>query len=388
MKRGVELKPQWPSTLNVLSSKTALKITEVICQNPLVAVSEKLDGSNLCVSSKGWVGTRKVILIQDLKTEEIEKIKFNRSSLTSLKELGPKVEKLHQDLSSQLECETFQTLIYGEWLQARTSRSQQDLFNYKGRGFKNNYFYAFGLGLYFDEQVPSDAIKEIENKIKDKLEWSTAETDKENKLLLAIFGNRLKTFMNKHEIETAPLLCECSLDSALTNKALIDELLNRKIEGFILTSQDLILKWKFVENNSNRASQIEALEVLKTKIEDPLLQEVISALEKVGLDQSSAEPEQPRKRPEKHLYARLLRSAETKFPKLEDQYENSSSIAEHQLIYNKVKKRLENEIQQDLELLGYSLEDSYLGEVETFVARILTSRTVNWNRKKERLKPT
>ena len=84
MERGEELKPKWPATPNILSAKTAFKIKDVISSNPCVVVSEKLDGSNLCISSKGWVGTRNVILIQDLKTEDLGKIKFNRASLSSL----------------------------------------------------------------------------------------------------------------------------------------------------------------------------------------------------------------------------------------------------------------------------------------------------------------
>ena len=84
MKRGEELKPKWLTTPNILSAKTASKVKEVINLNPRVTVSEKLDGSNLCISSKRWVGTRNVILIQDLKTENLGKIKFNRASLSSL----------------------------------------------------------------------------------------------------------------------------------------------------------------------------------------------------------------------------------------------------------------------------------------------------------------
>jgi len=386
MERGEELKPKWPATPNILSAKTAFKIKDVISSNPRVVVSEKLDGSNLCISSKGWVGTRNVILIQDLKTEDLGKIKFNRASLSSLKKIGPQVEKVHQTLTSELERSDFQTLIYGEWLQTRTSRSQEDIFDYRRRHFKDNYFYAFGLGVYFEEQIEEAEKERIENKIRNELKWGTIESEQKNQLLLAIFGCDLKLFLNHHEIETVPLLTESSLDSVITNKFLIQELLNHRVEGFVLTSQNLILKWKFVEGEK-RESQIEAIQILGTEIKDPALKEVISALEKIGLHQpDQPDVREPAARPERRLYARLLRSAETKFPKLEDQYDSSTSVKERQIIFRDLKKRLEEELKLDLELLGYSLEETYQGEIEAFTAQILTNRTTNWNKKLERKK--
>ena len=383
MKKGTEFKLQWPSTPSVLSIKTTGLIEEVLKENPLVTVSEKLDGSNICISSGGWIASRRVILVEDFKSGEIDKVRFNRASLQCFKSIGPKVITIHNTLASSLGIANFQTLIYGEYLQDGTATTQEDLFSYKERHFKPNHFYAFGLAIYFDQKLNEEQKTEIRENFEEKLQWELLTSQEPNQFMITLFGKKLQTFLQSNGLETVPLLTVCSLDSALTNKTLINDLLEQRVEGFILTSKDRIFKWKFVESG-NRHSQIEAIKVLKTDVTDPSLAEVVGALEKVGLNCSKrTEQRQPTKRPGGKLYSRLFKSAETKFPKLEDQYDNASSEQERNAVRTEFKLQLQKEIEADLVELGYSLKESHQEEIGKFLEAILVTRTENWTKKFE-----
>ena len=51
-------------------------MVELINENPIALVSEKLDGSNLSISSNGIIASRRKILLVNPKIEELSKTKF------------------------------------------------------------------------------------------------------------------------------------------------------------------------------------------------------------------------------------------------------------------------------------------------------------------------
>ena len=60
---------------------------EMLQESPISVVSEKLDGSNLSVSSNGVIASRRQILLVDPKPEDLNRTKFCGEPLTSLESI-------------------------------------------------------------------------------------------------------------------------------------------------------------------------------------------------------------------------------------------------------------------------------------------------------------
>ena len=126
MIKGARLKYQWPSTPNVVSILSTDQIKETLNKNPIVSVSEKLDGSNICISSNGWIASRRVILVNNFFEDDLSTVKLVGSSLSSLKQFEENIRAIHGELQRCIKIQDFQTLLYGEWLQHRTAVSFED----------------------------------------------------------------------------------------------------------------------------------------------------------------------------------------------------------------------------------------------------------------------
>jgi hypothetical protein len=65
-KAGSEFLLQWPQIPGVLSVATTSLVQELLVRNPTVTVTEKLDGSNLCLSSADWIASRRRVILGPL----------------------------------------------------------------------------------------------------------------------------------------------------------------------------------------------------------------------------------------------------------------------------------------------------------------------------------
>jgi len=378
MNKGQELKLQWPSTPNVLSIKTTDLIQSQLIRDPLVTVSEKLDGSNVCLSSQGWIASRRVIIVEDLFDEDLSKVKLNNSPLSKLNSFKTKIVDIHDKLKTTLKRSDFQTLVYGEWLQNRTATTQQDRFDYKKRGFETSQFYAFGLAVHFNGELSKSENDQMRTVLQTEQGWIFAANEELPQLHTATLNQRLQAFFKDHNVSTAPVLAECSLGFALTNRAFIEDLVKQKVEGFILTSDNLMLKWKFVDK-VDKTYHIEALNVLKSKAQGSSVINVIEALEEVCLNSKSEIKHQPKKKPDKQLYSKLFKSAETKFPKIENVFENLVTKEERATVQERYRADFKREMKNDLVELGYDLENEYDEGINKFVDSIFQRRSDNWS---------
>ena len=115
---GAEFQLQWPQILGVLSVTSVDQVQTHLKSNPTTTVTEKLDGSNLCISSESWVASRRRVILDRPTEEELKKNKFCGENLSSLSQVFPKLNDLANEVKKKyfpgLELEI---LLYGEWIQ-------------------------------------------------------------------------------------------------------------------------------------------------------------------------------------------------------------------------------------------------------------------------------
>jgi hypothetical protein len=114
---GSEFQLQWPQIQGVLSISSTEEILNLLEENPVTTVTEKLDGSNLCLSSAQWVASRRRVILDRPTEEELTKHKFCGVALTTLAQVLPKVSKLAEDMKKYFPNREFEVLLYGEWIQ-------------------------------------------------------------------------------------------------------------------------------------------------------------------------------------------------------------------------------------------------------------------------------
>ncbi len=114
---GAELKFQWPQILGVLSVTSVDQVQTLLKTNPMATVTEKLDGSNLCVSSENWVASRRRVILDNPTEEELKKYKFCGESLSSLSLVFPKLNVLAEEVRKHFPGLELEVLLYGEWIQ-------------------------------------------------------------------------------------------------------------------------------------------------------------------------------------------------------------------------------------------------------------------------------
>lgn len=381
MKKGSILKYQWPSIPNVVSIATTELIKNILKENPLVEISEKLDGSNICISSNGWVASRRNIIIENFQLEDLTKIKLNGSSLEGLKCNRASIRVIHGKIQELIPDLKVQILVYGEWLQHRTATTQEDIYHYKDRGFKDEAFYGFGLSLIFDDNLDDDKYDYIQGKLKDQVGNNIIEKP-EPYIITYGLGFELSNLFRDCGIATAPVIIKCPIRTALKEHNLIHHLIKRHYEGFIIVSKGFILKWKPVESE-DKTFHIEAISKLKNELDDALIEEIIGELEKVCLSEAK-KSQQPKKKIKSQLYMKLFRSAETKFQRIEDLLDESMTGEEKGDIQEKYQARIKQEIKEDIVKYGYPLDDKLDIEIDTLVKSVLDKRIGNWFKRLQR----
>jgi len=137
---GSDCPRPWPS-IEPLATSLA-EVGEALKAKVEAWVTEKLDGSNLSVSARGLVCSRRKVLARGLALDDV---KFSGLPLSPLRPLLPAATRLRNELVWCPDCSN--VTVFGEFLPAGTATSKEDRFDYKRRGFKVGGFYAFGLAL-------------------------------------------------------------------------------------------------------------------------------------------------------------------------------------------------------------------------------------------------
>ena len=334
---GDTLQNQWPEIQSVYLAKETM--INLLKANPIALISEKLDGSNLSLSSKGVVASRRKVILVEPTPEQLDKTKFAGQSLSSIRPLLGNVKAMKQVLFKPwFPMLNFEVIVYGEWLQDGTASSKEDKFNYQKRSLQRGEFYGFGLGLHF-ENIHSDSDLKNVVQILKKHKFSAKIHDD---FIIVLLNGELKKLLEKFGILVVPVLHTLPFTKVFGKFA--QDLLEQKVEGYILTIPSLgqILKWK----NHCEESDPRRVESFVDIAEMSKNHEAIEPLNKV-LQESLLYNANGRKRYFDPNLVDALNSARSKFPRLDDLLQNIDNCHAKKKIIEGYKFTLVDEITKD-----------------------------------------
>lgn len=226
----------WPKINGFHTSSSAEEMIHHLQANKVWNVTEKLDGSNVCISTQGWISSRKQIIsnMDNPKTSfqnvPLKNVSLLMSKLDTLKEL------LQKHFFQGIELEV---LLYGEFILQGTGMSKYDLYHYRERKILPGEIYCFAIGLILPEGTDLPFI--FENGFPHQGEHQLCH--------IIPMSFNLSKLLQKTNIDHTPLLFSGALSDLVENDYLVEKIFHRKVEGFILSGAkgEGFIKWKYIE---------------------------------------------------------------------------------------------------------------------------------------------
>lgn len=368
--KGSEFKLQWPSTPNVVSESSIEEIQKQLSSNPLVSLTEKIDGSCICLSSTGWIASRRQIICDDIERADFKKLKHQGVSLIHLKCVWSLISEAKNEIKENFGFKDFELLLYGELVLKGTATSIADHFRYKSRGIITGHLHSFGLAFNFEQDLSEEEEKIFREKTRDLVGDVSIRTKQPSKFFITLYNRKLDSFLRGRQIRTVPYVGEDQLRKIFLEESLKRKLTEKEVEGFVITAPNFIAKWK-IWDFGDKSSQKSAISLLRAQNLGFDVDEVISSLEEVCLDTGVSKRDLVKLNTK--LFIQLIKSAISKHPSLTDSLDSlgdewRDGIAE---INKNYLETLTDEISKDLIELGYQLNSDLLKEVngrlETFV---------------------
>jgi len=219
---------QWSKTPGFFTKNKESIIDLHLQINDAWYVSEKLDGSNMAISTDGYIASRhKIIATRDNCNT------FQGLPLNHVVPLLDAVEMLQDHLETAFFSKyNFKLILYGEFMPKGSATSKFDIYNYADRGYDQGKFYAFGIGLVFTENT-----KKVEQDVERIFKQAFLHTStKQEPFYLVPIDWFLTALFYKFNIDCVRLHSVQSLQNVFARTDLIKPLFERHVEGYILTS--------------------------------------------------------------------------------------------------------------------------------------------------------
>jgi len=247
-----KLRFPWPKIPNFFDLKVSKDATESFHGDCNSFVTEKLHGLNVCVSSRGYIGSRRNVVAK--KGDDLFNKKITCISLENLESLFDKVEELNKEvaLRTDLNEKKLETLVYGEMLTTGTARSKYDIYNYRERGLEAGHLYVFGMGTVFhkDDKDDSESYSYLQKMMNEfdsvvyeygKIPYCTVPM---NTVLLSL--------LVQFNFETVPFIFKGNFGKFLEDKSSkFNDVIERKIEGLVIRTDSNLMKLKYPELNAD-----------------------------------------------------------------------------------------------------------------------------------------
>ena len=237
--RGCEFSRQWPKIQSIFQSPN---LETYGSENPTVLVSEKYDGSNLAVSSKGLVASRRTILLVQPTLEDLTKFTFQKVSLAKLDGTFDKLSKLKKGVASLLPEERLtidEVLVFGELILRGTANGKEDRYGYRGKGFSQGDLVIFGAGLTFDDNVDEVQLRGIKTHLQGQGFHIISKT---NSTFFIAMSPKLKSLLVAHNI--GPIVEQKEMAFSEIAPTFKKSLLEQRMEGVIVSFGLELVKWK------------------------------------------------------------------------------------------------------------------------------------------------
>ena len=306
----------WPKIDNIVECANLRLLLE---RNASAVVSEKLDGSNLAVSSDGVVASRRFVILNEAADEEdFFTTKFVGETLENLLPVLDSAKRISKYFNERIASSDgdFTVTLFGEFMSEGTATGKRDKFEYSKRGFLPGHFYAFGVGIFNCGDSICDRLNEIGFRVKLKQTSDGSNTP----YVIINLNNELHEIFSDFGIFSVPFK-EMSLSEAFSTYGPFLSSSANVMEGVVISVENSgCYKWKGLDEvySPSRLKELDSrrLELTGTKFENSVggqLQEVAdAALQRVA--------------EEKRLQSRIVQafeSAQTKYRTLQDRIEET-----------------------------------------------------------------
>src|SRR6266404_1407676 len=238
----------WTEAKGIICYQSLDDVLDAIDKNTEFCVTRKLNGSQLIISSEQNLYSRRTFL--GTGENYIKTRSFQGTPLKGIQPLLEKVLNLKNTFQSIFNYDgRFTLLLYGEFIR-KFGRNEYDEFDYEKRGIKQGSFFAFRLGLVFQDGNPPDVGAVFPNFI---CRPALGEGGQEYSLVL--MSKNLQKIFQQHAIEPVHVYKTGKFNDLVQDEDLLQILLQKTEEGIMLTSasadaQHRILKFKILEEQS------------------------------------------------------------------------------------------------------------------------------------------
>lgn len=234
VKCGEEHPYPWPKIKSVFSPSDKIDFMAMVEENPECCISEKLDGSNLCVADQ-WIASRRIVIAR--KSDNLFNKTFNNMSLAWFQSFYAKFEKLRVWMQRQVGADA-ELLLFGEFILNGTASCKSDIYNYKRKCYKPGQFYVFGLGVAMDTKPESPLFAS-----------HMALTNKNGKPYYIVPLNlALEELLDEFDIDHVTILDTDNFVCLLGNATEGAHLMERECEGYVISRGADMWKWKYIED--------------------------------------------------------------------------------------------------------------------------------------------
>jgi hypothetical protein len=226
----------WPKVNGFHTRSSMEEMVQHLKANKVWNVTEKLDGSNVCLSTQGWMASRNNIIC----TRDIPKTVFQGVHLKNVNLLFSKLDALKNLLQKNFfKGKELEVLLYGELILHGTGMTKYDLYHYKERKLLPGEIYCFAIGLILPEGTDLPLI--FENGFPHQGAHQLCH--------IIPMSFYLSQLLQKTHIDHTPLLFSGALSDLVEIEYLENKIFQRKVEGFVLSGAkgEGFIKWKYIE---------------------------------------------------------------------------------------------------------------------------------------------
>jgi hypothetical protein len=305
----------WPQLKGIFCPGDNNEFYSTLNENPQCILTEKLDGSNFCVSSQGWIASRRVVIAN--RTDNLKDKKFNSHSLECIEDVIHKLDKLtvwFQENVGKDKCKV-DVLLYGEFMLGGTSHCRTDIYNYERKDYEPGHFYVFGMGLIRASAENDDDPMSRFAKMFGKTIMLTSKDNVPYHILP--INLQLTEILDTFHIEHVDITDQDTFVHLLSNANHAGHLMDQTLEGFVLSYGTDMWKWKYLPKKDTR--HVEYLDQLKDTLIDngDDTKSVLHTL--TNILNSANSPGDP------NAFDTLFNSAASKYPCIDDIFNNAKN---------------------------------------------------------------
>jgi hypothetical protein len=248
----------WPKTIGFHTQGALDQVLRHLREDKVWCVTEKYDGSNVCLSTDGWIASRhKIIGERGMETCKFQGLTLLKVHLEALfKDMESLKDKLKLEHFNGVE---FELLLYGELLLRGTGNSAKDVYKYREKNRDPGDFFCFGIGLVLPENVQLPVV--FQNGMLNREGGKTC--------FVVPLNLYLTELLTEFDIPHIEICAVETLSDILADDKWFRNIAEKKLEGYVLsgTNGEGLLKLKGVEttldNEKHRDRIVQVVELLK-----------------------------------------------------------------------------------------------------------------------------